>query len=252
MYNFWNFSFFNHTLTPYPQAYLIKSAFEEDKPIVHIGVLEDVGEALEWNDIKVGQQVISENWNLSPGQKANLFTYTNADEVELFVNGKSIGIQKNDRSTVEKRNMIYWQGVEFGNGGTITAIARNKGKEVARHQLETTGEPIALKIKAETPDNWKGDGMDLQYLSIYAVDKKGRLVPDASCQVSIDINGEATLVAIDNGDHYTDEIFCEGNSRQMQRGYVQVILRSSRNAGKVKIKATSKGLKTASMILETK
>lgn len=248
----WNFSFFNHTLTPYPQAYLIKSAFEEDKPIVHIGVLEDVGEALEWNDIKVGQQVISENWNLSPGQKANLFTYTNADEVELLVNGKSIGIQKNDRSTVEKRNMIYWQGVEFGNGGTITAIARNKGKEVARHQLETTGEPIALKIKAETPDNWKGDGMDLQYLSIYAVDKKGRLVPDASCQVSIDINGEATLVAIDNGDHYTDEIFCEGNSRQMQRGYVQVILRSSRNAGKVKIKATSKGLKTASMILETK
>lgn len=248
----WNFSYFNHTLQPYPQAYLIKSAFSPEQPLVHIGVVENSGEVLEWNDIKVGQQVINENWNLTPGQKVNLFTYTNADEVELLINGKSVGTQKNDRSTVEKRNIIYWQGVDYGNGGTVVAIAKNGGKEVARHQLATTGKPVALKIVAETPTDWKGDGMDLQYLTVYAVDSKGRRVPNATGEVTIDITGEASLYAVDNGDHYTNEVFVLGNTRIMTQGYVQAIVRSTRTPGKVTIKATAKGMKAAQLKLETK
>lgn len=198
------------------------------------------------------QQVISENWNLHPRQKVNLFTYTNADEVELLINGKSVGIQKNDRSTVEKRNIIYWQGVDYGNGGTVVAIAKNGGKEVARHQLATTGKPVALKIVAETPNDWKGDGMDLQYLTVYAVDSKGRRVPNATGDITIDISGEASLYAVDNGDHYTNEVFVFGNTRTMTQGFMQAIVRSTHTPGKVTIKATAKGMKTAQLKLETK
>lgn len=252
----WNFSYFNHTLQPYPQAYLIKSAFEADKPLVHIGVIENSGEAMEWNDVQIGQKVISENWNLTPKNqqetaKVNLYTYTNADEVELLLNGKSFGVQKNERDVVEKRNMILWEGVPY-QSGKVTAIARNNGQEVARHELVTTGKPVALKIEAETPDDWRGDGMDLQYLYVYAVDSKGRRVPNAVAPVTIQVEGEASLYAVDNGDHYTDEIFTQGNNRTMHRGFVQAIVRSSRQAGKVTIKASAPGLKATQIKLMTK
>ena len=252
----WNFSYFNHTLQPYPQAYLIKSAFESDKPLVHIGVIENSGEAMEWNDVQIGQKVISENWNLTPKNpqetaKVNLYTYTNADEVELILNGKSFGTQKNERDAVEKRNMILWEGVPY-QSGKVTAIARNNGQEVARHELVTTGKPVALKIEAETPNDWHGDGMDLQYLYVYAIDSKGRRVPNAVAPVTLQVDGEASLYALDNGDHYTDEIFTQGNTRTMHRGFVQAIVRSSRQAGKVTIKASAPGLKAAQIKLMTK
>lgn len=253
----WNFSFFNHTLQPYPQAYLIKSAFQADKPLVHIGVIENSGESLEWNDIQIGQKVISENWNLKPKNpqdtaRVDLYTYTNADEVELLINGKSLGVQKNERDVVERRNMILWEGIPYKQGSEVSAIARTDGKEVARHQLITTGKPVALKIEAETPEDWRSDGMDLQYVNIYAVDSKGRRVPDATASISVEVEGEATLYALDNGDHYTNEIFTFGNSRIMHRGYVQAIVRSTRQAGKVTIKASAQGLKTAQIRMNTR
>ena len=200
--------------------------------------------------------MISENWNLTPKNpqetaKVDLYTYTNADEVELLLNGKSFGTQKNERDVVEKRNMILWEGVPY-QSGKVTAIARNKGQEVARHELVTTGEPVALKIEAETPNDWRGDGMDLQYLYVYAVDSKGRRVPNAVVPVTIQVEGEASLYAVDNGDHYTDEIFTQGNTRTMHRGFVQAIVRSSRQAGKVTIKASAPGLKAAQIKLQTK
>lgn len=61
----------------------------------------------------------------------NLYTYTNADEVELLVNGKSMGIRKNDRTDITRRNIIYWENIPYGKGGNIIAVARNNGKEVA-------------------------------------------------------------------------------------------------------------------------
>lgn len=252
----WNFSYFSHTLQPYPQAYLIRSAFMPDQPLVHIGVVENSGEAMEWNDVQIGQKVISENWNLTPKDSrheatVDLYTYTNADEVELLVNGRSLGVRANPRDVVEQRNMILWQGVPYDRGGRVVAIARNGGQEVARHELATTGKPVALRIEAETPADWQGDGMDLQYLHVYAVDGKGRRVPDAVARVTIQVEGEATLYAVDNGDHYTDQVFTCGNVRTMHRGYIQAIVRSTRQPGKVCIRATADGLKPAQIRLQT-
>lgn len=246
----WNFSFFNHCLEPYPQAYLIKSAFCEE-PLVHIGVMDNGKEAIEWNDIMVGSLSLASHWNWATGSMQNLYTYTNADEVELLVNGKSMGIRKNDRTDITRRNIIYWENIPYGKGGNIIAVARNNGKEVARHRLETTGEATALKMVVENPDDWKADGMDLQYVKVYAVDNKGRVVPDTKDEVTFKVSGAARLIAVDNGDHFTDELFT-GNTKKLHKGFIMAILRSDRSGGEVVITASSKGLKDAVKKLVTK
>jgi glycoside hydrolase family 2, sugar binding len=246
----WNFSFFNHCLEPYPQAYLIKSAFCEE-PLVHIGVMDNGKEAIEWNDIMVGSLSLASHWNWATGSMQNLYTYTNADEVELLVNGKSMGIRKNDRTDITRRNIIYWENIPYGKGGNIIAVARNNGKEVARHRLETAGKATALKMVVENPEDWKADGMDLQYVKVYAVDNKGRVVPDTKDEVTFKVSGAARLIAVDNGDHFTDELFT-GNTKKLHKGFIMAILRSDRSGGEVVITASSKGLKDAVKKLVTK
>lgn len=247
----WNYSFFSHTLQPYPQAYLIKSCILPHEPEVCIGVVDGKGESLEWNDIKVGQQKIDRNWNQQDGSHPNVFTFTNADEVELFYNGKSLGIQRNDTTDIAKRNIILWSGINYGKGGRLVAIARTAGIEVARDEIETTGKAVRLKIEEETPE-WAADGMSLKYLNIYAVDAKGRVVPDATSEVSVSVEGAATFVALDNGDHYTDNLFFNVVSKQMQTGYMQCILRSTRQAGKVNVIVSSPTLKGTKLAIKTK
>jgi beta-galactosidase len=237
----WNYSFFNHALEPFPQAYLIKSIFT-DEPTVHIGVIDKADENVEWNDVTVGTQHVSSHWNREAGKKYNIFTYTNAEEVELSVNGKSLGIQKNIVDDINRRNMVYWQNVSYQKG-KIVAIARTGGKEVARHQLETTGKAVALRIEIEN-NHWKADGMDLQYVKVYAVDSKGRVVPTSDGVVTFDVSGAAKLIAVDNGDHSSDELFA-GNKRQLHNGFALAVLRSVQAGGEVKIKASVNGLKSA-------
>lgn len=244
----WNYSYFNHALEPFPQAYLIKSIFDET-PLVHIGVIDKENESIEWNDVLVGGMSVSSHWNRSEGSKQNMFTYTNAEEVELLVNGKSLGVQKNDINDIRRRNIILWQNVPYQKGN-ITAIARNNGKEVSRHQLETTGMAVGLKIVTEN-ENWKADGMDLQYVKIYAVDSKGRVVQTAKGEVTFDVSGVAKLIAVDNGNHSDNDLFA-GNKRQLHNGFAMAILRSSQTAGEVKFNATVAGLKSAGKKLLTK
>ena len=245
----WNYSYFNQDLEPYPQAYLIKSAFKENEPLVHIGVVDKASESMEWNEQTIGTMNVSDNWNRERGKYYNIYTFTNADEVELLVNGKSMGIKKNNASDLSKRNQILWKNIAY-QPGKLTAIARSGGKEVARHELQTTGKAVALRIETEN-DAWKADGMDLQYVKVYAVDSKGRTVPTNEGDVMFEVSGAATLLAVDNGDHQSDELF-NGNTRTLHNGFALGILRAGQEAGTVNVKVMSKGLKGASLKLEVK
>lgn len=244
----WNYSFFNHALEPYPQAYLMKSAFNETTPLVRIGIV-DGAENEEWNDVVQGRTSFSSHWNRTPGSTLNLFTFTNTEEVELVVNGKSQGVKKNDKSEPTHRNRIYWENVPYGNGGSIVAIGKNDGKEVTRHSIETTGKAVALKAVVED-GGWKAGGMDLQYVRVYAVDKKGRQVPLSGPSVSFKVEGEATLLAVDNGDHLTNELFT-GPSITLHNGFAMCVLRSTRQAGRVKLSADAEGMKGVNLKLNT-
>ena len=243
----WDYSFFRHSLEPNSQAYLIKTIFKPEEPQVHIGIAGKV-DTLWWNDIVVGQTRVSSHWNREAGQKYKVYTYTNGDEVELFVNGKSIGVKQN--SDKRKPNVIVWDGVQY-EPGTIKAIARKDGRVYAQHQLETAGKAVRLMMVTEQPE-WKADGMGLQYVKVYAVDAKGRVVPTHDGRVTFSVEGPARIIAVDNGNHSSDDLF-DGNQKDLYEGFAMAILRSSRDqAGKVKITATCDGLKSVTKTVITK
>ncbi|MDE6354075.1 MAG: DUF4982 domain-containing protein [Prevotella sp.] len=235
----WNYSFFSHTMRPYPQAYLIRSAFKADEPLVRIGVIDRKGgESVSWNDVIVGRPDILDHWNFAAGTTQDVVTYTNARSVELIVNGKRFGTQTNDTTVKDKsqRNTILWKNVPYASGGSIEAIARDAdGRETARHRIETADRAVSLVVSPET-STWTADGMDLMYLNITAVDSRGRVVPTFDEELTVDVTGSASFVAMDNGDHYTPTLFQGVTTKPMKGGRMQVILRSKHEAGTVDVK----------------
>ena len=203
----WNQGVFDLSLQPKPDAYFVKSMFT-DEPTVHIGVIEKSGGNIQWNGINVSAGKLSENWNREAGEKVSLYTYTNGDEVELFLNGKSLGVKKNSNDP-KLRARIKWDNIAYAPG-TLVAVAKKNGKVVARHQIETTGEAVALKLVPDA-ENWHADGKDLMHVRIYAVDKKGRRVlnvKDAKAfdKLTFTVKGDANIVAVDNGNIASDEL----------------------------------------------
>ena len=93
--------------------------------------------------------------------------------------------------------------------------------------------------------------MDLQYVRIYAVDSKGRKVPTAAGDVKVSVEGNATLLALDNGNHSSDDTFA-GDTRALHRGFAMAILRSTTESGPVSITVTSGSLKGKKLNLNTK
>lgn len=85
-------------------------------------------------------------------------------------------------------------------------------------------------------------GMDLQYIRIYAVDSKGRKVPTATGEITVEVEGEARLIAMDNGDHLSNDLF-DGNTKKLYKGFAMAILRSTQTDGEVKVKINAPGLK---------
>lgn len=160
----WNQGVFDLSLQPKPDAYFVKSMFSEE-PVVHIGIIEKSGGNIQWNGINVSAGKLSENWNREVGEKVSLYTYTNADEVELFLNGKSLGVRKNSEAP-KLRARIKWDDIAYAPG-VLLAVARKNGKVVARHQIETTGEAVALKLVPDM-ETWHADGKDLMHVRIYA------------------------------------------------------------------------------------
>ena len=242
----WDYSFFRHSLEPNSQAYLIKTIFKPEEPQVHIGIAGKV-DTLWWNDIVVGQTRVTSHWNREAGKKYTVYTYTNGDEVELFVNGKSQGVKRNDDQ--KKPNVITWKNIEY-EPGTIRAVARRDGQPFAEHQLETPGKAVRLMMQTENAD-WRGDGMDLQYVRVYAVDSKGCIVPTFDGEVNFSVEGAARLIAVDNGDHSSSDLF-DGTKKRFYEGFVMAIVRANRTAGKVKITATCNGLKSVTKTMQTK
>ena len=243
----WEQGMFDITLQPKPIAYLTKSMFVEE-PVVHAGVFES-GQTEDWNGIRVGANRVSENWNRRAGDTLSIVVYTNAEEVDLLLNGKSLGRQSNPQDDPKRRNQLRWEGVVWEEG-TLTAVARNAGEEVARHSLQSTGEAVALRLEADN-EAWTADGLDLQHVCIEAVDKKGRRVRTAKQLVQLAVDGEATLVAVGNGDMTNDDLNV-GNTIHLAEGSALAILRSARTPdNRITLTATADGLKSATLSMKT-
>lgn len=255
----WNQGVFDLSLQPKPDAYFVKSMFT-DEPTVHIGVIEKSGGNIQWNGINVSAGKLSENWNREAGEKVSLYTYTNGDEVELFLNGKSLGVKKNSNDP-KLRARIKWDGIAYAPG-TLVAVAKKNGKVVARHQIETTGEAVALKLVPDM-ETWHADGKDLMHVRIYAVDKKGRRVlnvKDAKAfdKLTFTVKGDANIVAVDNGNIASDELHIgktqleKSIQRNLFQGSALVILRAGDKPGKIELSVAGEKMKAKKLVLNTK
>ena len=255
----WNQGVFDLSLQPKPDAYFVKSMFT-DEPTVHIGVIEKSGGNIQWNGINVSAGKLSENWNREAGEQVSLYTYTNGDEVELFLNGKSLGVKKNSNDP-KLRARIKWDNIAYAPGALL-AVARKNGKVVARHQIETTGEAVALKLVPDA-ENWHADGKDLMHVRVYAVDKKGRRVlnvKDAKAfdKLTFQVKGDANIVAVDNGNIASDELHIgktqleKSIQRNLFQGSALVILRAGDKPGKIELSVAGEKMKAKKLVLNTK
>lgn len=244
----WAQGVFDISLEPKPKAYFMKSFFMPDEPLVHIAVIDSKNDVM-WNGVQTGNDGMSDHWCRQPGTELTLVTYTNADEVELRLNGKSLGKKQNPKSDSKQRNQIKWEGITYADG-KLEAIAYNSGKAVARHQIETTGKAVCLKVTPEDSE-WKADGTDLMHLRIEAVDSKGRRVPMAQNELKFEVEGDACIVGVSNGDINSDELNVTDH-RRLWNGSALVILRSGRTASKVTFKTSADGYKTVKTLLTTR
>ena len=255
----WNQGVFDLSLQPKPDAYFVKSMFT-DEPTVHIGVIEKSGGNIQWNGINVSAGKLSENWNREAGEQVSLYTYTNGDEVELFLNGKSLGVKKNSNDP-KQRARIKWDNIAYAPG-TLVAVAKKNGKVVARYQIETTGEAVALKLVPDM-ETWHADGKDLMHVRIYAVDKKGRRVLNVKDAKAFDkltflVKGDANIVAVDNGNIASDELHIgktqleKSIQRNLFQGSALVILRAGDKPGKIELSVAGEKIKAKKLVLNTK
>lgn len=185
------------------------------------------------------------HWNWEDGQDIDMWAYyNNADEVELFVNGKSQGIRKPEKGKYH----ASWR-VKF-ESGTVEAVSRKDGKEVARTSIRTAGEPYAVKL---TPDRntIHADGKDLSYLTVEIVDRDGNLCPWADNEVTFSVCGEGFNAGVDNGSPISLEPF-KADRRKAFYGKAMLIIQSNGKSGDIKVTAQSDGLESATATLTAK
>ncbi|MCM1522754.1 MAG: DUF4982 domain-containing protein [Muribaculaceae bacterium] len=247
----WTQGVFDLSLEPKPMSYFLRSFFKPDEPLVHISVIEKAGEERMWNDAKIGHDEQTDHWNRPKGSKYDIYTYTNGDEVELILNGHSLGRMPNDTVNSQVRNRILWKDIAY-EPGALEALAYRTGekKPIARHRIETTGKMRKLELTGDNPD-WKADGMDLQHVRIVALDNKNRHVAPEDTPLHFEVDGPAEIIGVVNGDMTSEESLV-GDTRRLYNGRASVILRSKRRSGPVVLTVTPEGGKPVKYTMATK
>lgn len=175
------------------------------------------------------------HWNWEPGQTIDLWAYyNNADEVELFINGKSQGVRSKGKDDLH----VCWR-VTF-EPGTVKAVSRKDGKVVAEQEIHTAGEPAQVRL---TPDRASihADGRDLSFVTVEILDKDGNLCPNADNEVTFDVQGDGFIAGVDNGSPISMERF-KANHRKAFYGKCLVVIQNNGKSGNISLTATADGL----------
>ena len=182
------------------------------------------------------------NWPGREGQPIEVVAYSNAEQVELVVNGKSLG-----RQTVAQYDYAKWE-VPYAPG-KIEAIGYKGGKEIVRDVRETTGQGVALVIASENGTTLGANREDVAIVRVSAIDAKGRHVPDAGNRVKFRVEGPVRLLGVGNGDQAK---LLTGKLPEcpLWAGWAQVIVQAMETPGTARLIAEADGLKSA--VLELK
>ncbi len=183
------------------------------------------------------------HWSWKNGDTVDVWAYyNNADEVELFLNGKSLGIKRKTDSTLH----VMWR-VPF-EPGTIKAISLKNKKIILAKEIKTAGKPARIELTADRK-NIKADGKDLSFITARVLDKDGNLVPDANNLITFSITGNAAIAGTDNG-YQADTLSLTSPKRQAWKGMALAILKATSKKGNSTLTATATGLPPASIALK--
>jgi len=186
----------------------------------------------EWTDKPVLH--VFPHWNWQAGATVDVWAYySQADEVELFLNGRSLGIRKKENDL-----HVSWK-VKY-EPGTLKAISRKAGKEVLSSEIHTAAEAAKIVIEADR-SSLKADGKDLSFLTVKVTDKDGNLVPDADQLITFTVEGQGTLAGLDNGYQANLSSF-KAAQIKVFKGKCMAVLQSAEHAGYIYVKARAAGL----------
>jgi beta-galactosidase len=176
------------------------------------------------------------NWPDKVGQSIDVWVNSNADDVELFLNGKSLG-----KKTMPRNEHLQWSVVY--EPGTLEAIAYKKGKRLTS-KVETTG-PAVEVVLTPYKTTLLADGQDVAVMNITAVDKEGREVPTANQLIKFSLKGDAKIIGVGNGDpssHEADKCADGAWQRSLFNGKCQVIVQAGKTVGNIQFEASAEGL----------
>lgn len=190
----------------------------------------------EWSNKQVLH--LFPHWNWTAGQDVDMWCYYNqADEVELFVNGKSQGVKAKDENHLH----VVWR-VKY-EPGSVKVVARKDGKVVGEKEIRTAGEPKKIRLIPDR-NTLNADGKDLSFVTVEIVDAEGNLCPLADNLVHFEVEGNLFIAGVDNGSQTSMERF-KDNKRKAFNGKCLVVLQNDGKAGAARLKAVAEGLEDA-------
>ncbi len=244
----WNGSLIDTCGFRRPVSYLQES-FWSEKPVVHLAVQSDKVLEQEIVRFQWGWPKMAAHWTLPAeikGQEVKLFSFTNCDTVELFLNGRSLGVQK---LADFPDKMMTWKAPY--EPGVLKAVGRKGGQEVASHELKTAGQAKKIELRPDRT-TLRADRHDLSHVEVRIVDAEGNLIPEAACPIQFEIAGPGRIAGVDNGDLWSLEPY-KASKRTTYRGRALAIIQSaSESAGTIHLKATAPNLESAEVTIENR
>ncbi|MDD4970377.1 MAG: DUF4982 domain-containing protein [Paludibacter sp.] len=188
-------------------------------------------------------------WPGREGEVTPVFVYTNYKSAELFVNGKSQGIQIKNNDTKQNRYRLMWMNVKY-EPGTIKVVAYDDaGKAVSEKSVTTADKPYSIKLEADRK-TISANGEDLCYVTASIVDKNGNQCPLASNQLQFKTKGAGTFRAVCNGDATSLEQF-QRQTMKAFSGKLVVLVQSSNTEGDIELTVSGKGLKKENIVIRS-
>jgi beta-galactosidase len=195
----------------------------------------------EWTDKPMLH--VFPHWNWKPGQTIDVWAYYNqADEVELYINGKSQGIKKKIGEDVH----VMWR-VTY-EPGILKAVSRKNGKIVQSQEIKTAGKPAKIELTADRTVI-HADGKDLSFVTVKITDGNGVMVPDAENLVNFKVSGPGFVAGVDNGYQASLEPF-KANYRKAYNGMCLVVIQSNGKPGDITLSAASDKLNSAGVVIK--
>ncbi len=182
------------------------------------------------------------HWNWKVGQQVEVWVQSNAEEVEIFVNGESQG-----RKPMPKFEHVAWT-IPY-KPGTLSAKGYVKGEVVSEDKVETTGPAFQIKLEPDATE-MSADGEDLVPVAVSILDKEGRVVPLSDNEVSFKVEGPGMIAGVGNGDPSSHEPD-KATKRQAFNGLCAVYLGAGEKAGALILKAEAGGLQGASVTIKS-